>query len=248
MVERYNKLYLLVHPLYDLFIIQGLSESHFSNKVIPKIIAKDKPTIAGLKKAIGIYGDEINKISKDKDALLIIFEPKLAGYERYADRMSHDQFLEFKKEYEGTLASQKELLSRFYKFINTKLGERVIVTNYYPSTVGILKHTSNPDFMTRDFTKKLTKTVDVFAFGEYKDFCVKCVREAIENRLAICGVGSKLHYIDKKIFVHDSKKAPGITKAVKHAVRAANKKTKLQVRENRIRTINNQAIRHPVIR
>jgi hypothetical protein len=27
MVEKYNKIYLLVHPLYDLFIIRGFSKT-----------------------------------------------------------------------------------------------------------------------------------------------------------------------------------------------------------------------------
>jgi hypothetical protein len=49
MVEKYNKIYLLVHPFYDLFIMRGFSKQAISglkdNPIVKQIRSGDKKTI-----------------------------------------------------------------------------------------------------------------------------------------------------------------------------------------------------------
>ncbi len=241
MVEKYNKIYLLVHPLYDLFLMQGfykqVTDNLIDNPIIEKLNSKHKPTTNEFKKIIGIYGDQINKISKEEASLLIIFTPQIGVYDRYEHKMSFEKYSELKKEFYKTLKLQKQILSKFTEFTNRNLKNRVVYSNYNPHANGNPDVIGTPKFMTKTFINKLSKDVRILAFGEYRKLCVSTWATAIQNRLASFGIHSKIHTIKRRTIDYKSKlniqNAVGFEKAIlpkteKRKVQQKLKKQKLR--------------------
>ncbi|MEI8364444.1 MAG: hypothetical protein WCF78_03225 [archaeon] len=200
MGEKYNKIYLLVHPLYDLIIMRGFLRQVINdtreNPIIKQIKLGDKRTNDILKKTLGIYGKQINKISENKDAILIVFEPKLRGYENYSNKMTLETYKMNAQRFNETLKEQKELLSKFNLFIKDKLSERVIFSNYDPNQGIEPGAITTPNFMNKIFLNKLNKEISISAFGEYRGLCVSTWGKAIKNRLEYFGIKSKINYLN----------------------------------------------------
>ena len=202
MVEKYNKIYLLVHPFYDLIIMKGYHNQILGNlkenSVIQRIKIGDKSTINVLKKTTGVYGAQINKISKEEDAMLIIFEPQLREYDAYSMLMDFERYSKLKTEFNKTIELQKEVLSKFNGFIKNRLNNRVIFSNYSPNEGENPDFIPTPKFMNKSFLSKLNKDVKILAFGEYRGLCVKTWGKAIKNRLQRFGINSRLSYLKNK--------------------------------------------------
>lgn len=239
MVEKYNKLYLLIHPLYDLFIMRGFSKQAIfdlkENPIVKQIRSGDKRTINILKTTLGIYGDQINLISADKNAMLILFEPRLKGYDHYSNKISLATYNKHLKDFNTTLDAEHEIISRFDTFIKNKLNERVIISNYNPY-IKDPEIIATPSFMKKAFLSKLNKEVNVYAFGEYRNQCVSIWGQAIENKLIRFGIKPKLHLINnkslyEKLDFNTKFRKSILPKHKKRELQQTNKKLKLKLNQ-----------------
>ena len=243
MVEKYNKLYLLVHPLYDIFFPSSISElideDYNKTSISTRLKNKSRPTIQKIKKTLGIYGEMVEKISKDKDGMLVIFEPQLKDYTYYSDHFNFTraEYKELREQYSIISKLQKKVLSKFIANTTQKLQDRVIISNYDTHNPDNQFIPKTPEFYNDKFIQKFNHEVKIIAFGEFytpdaeNKGCVPGWAKAIDKLLRFKGIKSEITYLNERTLPFKSAGIDGFRKAVlpahqKREIRKEEKKSK----------------------
>lgn len=185
MVQKYNEIIVLVHPLYDLINSEYVKSGEFlltKDEILEsrgryKMEDREKFNYQ-LKQSLQAYGEEIIKQAKNKNAFLILYVPKhtliYAEYQRYRERQASKL--------------PKKLLKRFIDFCKTQFKGRCVIS--YKDTSKLDQPSSYKINLPKRFEKKLSLKF----FGEYGDQCIDCARKFLSYDLK-----NKGHDIDYKL-------------------------------------------------
>jgi hypothetical protein len=177
-MDRYSKIILLVHPLYDLFYNSKLSSFSNTNSLAKSIKKLDsKKSTVDIKKTLMIYGKFLNE-NVSKDSVVLLLKPDLVSF--YPDNL---KVRELSKQYD-------ESLKKFIDFFNRKFENRFCV--YQGNT--FFDRTEKSVF-PKTIYEKLASSLEILSFGEYFS------KNRVSNKGCVPSFSNKLlTFLEKKGF------------------------------------------------
>jgi len=207
MVEKYDTLVVLVHPLYLVFdkmiLPYGLNKfkkfslddykkinlNDFAKSIVEDILSPKKNAKPELnkvkriiKKELGEYGKLIQKYKEDPKICLCIVNQHIRTFDEFKNQTGESYNLYFR--YNVYKKVQDTLLERFNLRGKEWLQDRFITTTFSPG------HDSN--FLPKEYYSKFNREINIIGSGEYFDECVKkWCNEYIPTKLYQNGVKVK---------------------------------------------------------
>ncbi|MEI8364406.1 MAG: hypothetical protein WCF78_03035 [archaeon] len=188
MVEKYDTMVVLVHPLYlvfDMMIIphcidkfnkisiddyKKLNINDFAKSIVENILNPKKNVKPELnkvnkiiKKEFGEYGKLIQKYKNDPKVCVCIVNQHIRTFDDFKQEAGEKYAQHFR--YNTYKQVHDILLERFNSHGKELLKDRFVTTTFSPG------HDSN--FLSQEYYSRLNKEVKIIGFGEYYNDCVK---------------------------------------------------------------------------